>query len=124
MTTATNAKTIFANNLIFHLKMNNKKKADLARYLGCSTGLVSAWCAGQKMPRVNTVNEICIWLHIEMADLLEDKTGKENVYEKRDAERIANILIENRDMHDLFYICEKMSPEKIKALLTLFRENT
>lgn len=124
MVTETNAKTIFAENLNFHLKMNKRKKVELAKYLGCSTGLVSAWCAGQKMPRVNTINEICLWLHIEMSDLLEDKTGKKNVYVKRDAERIANILIENQDMHDLFYIFEKMSPEKIKALLTLFRENT
>lgn len=75
------------------------------------------------MPRVNTVNEICLWLHIEMSDLLEDKTGKKNTYEKRDAERIASILLENQDMHDLFSICEKMTPDKIKALLTLFREN-
>lgn len=59
-----------------------------------------------------------------MSDLLEDKTGKKNVYVKRNAERIANILIENQDMHDLFSIFEKMSSEKIKALLTLFRENT
>lgn len=124
MVTETNAKTIFAENLNFHLKMNKRKKVELAKYLGCSTGLVTAWCAGQKMPRVNTINEICLWLHIEMSDLLEDKTGKKNIYEKRDAERIARILLENQDMHDLFYIFEKMSPEKIKALLTLFRENT
>lgn len=123
MVTETNAKTIFAENLNFHLKMNKRKKVELAKYLGCSTGLVTAWCAGQKMPRVNTINEICLWLHIEMSDLLEDKTGKKNIYEKRDAERIASILLENQDMHDLFSICEKMTPEKIKALLTLFREN-
>lgn len=124
MTTETNTKAIFANNLNFHLKMNNKKKADLARYLGCSTGLVSAWCAGQKMPRVNTINEICLWFHIEMADLLEDKTEKKNVYEKRDAERVANILIENQDMHDLFAICEKMPPEKLKSLLDFLSFNS
>lgn len=113
------AKTIFANNLNFHLKMNNKKQVDLAKYLECSTGLVSGWCSGQKMPRVNTINEICRWLNIEMTDLLEDKTGKKNIYEIREAERMASVILENQDMHNLFAICEKMPPKKLRSLLDL-----
>lgn len=117
MKTESYAKKIFAENLNLHLKMNNKKQADLAKYLGCSTGLVSAWCAGRKMPRVNTINEICLWFHIEMSDMLDDWTGKKNVYERREDEKIATALLENKDLHDIMAICVKMPPKKLSALL-------
>lgn len=108
----------------FHLKMNHKKQVDLAKYLGRSTSLVSGWCSGQKMPRVNTINEICRWLNIEMTDLLEARTRKKYIYEIREVERIANVLLEKQYLYNLFAICEKLPPEKIKSILDILSINS
>ena len=118
------AKKIFAKNLNYFLDLNQKRKVDLAKYLGCSTGLVTDWCAGKKMPRVNTINEICIWLHIEMADLLID-TSKEQencYYLNEETKKIAQTIYDNPDMRSLFDMSSKMSPERLKAHIEFMKK--
>lgn len=118
------AKKIFAKNLKYFMDLNQKKQVDLAKYLGCSTGLVSAWCAGQKMPRVNTINEICLWFHIEMADLLTDtsKEQEDGYYLNEETKKIAQAIYDNPDMRSLFDMSSKMSPERLKAHLEFMKK--
>lgn len=116
-------KKIFAKNLRYFMNLNNKKQVDLARYLGCSTGLVSAWYAGQKMPRVNAINEICKWFHIEMSDLVTDtsKEQEEGYYMNEETKKIAQAIYDNPDMRSLFDMSSKMSPDRLKAHLEFMK---
>lgn len=118
------AKKIFARNLNFFMNLNKKKQVDLAKYLKCSTGLVSAWCAGQKMPRPNTIYEICLWFHIEMADLLTDtsKEQEDGYYLNEETKKIAQAIYDNPDMRSLFDMSSKMSPERLKAHLEFMKK--
>lgn len=117
------AKKIFARNLNYFLDLNQKRKVDLAKHLGCSTGLVTDWCGGKKMPRVNTINEICLWLHIEMSDLLTDtsKEQEEGYYLNEETKKIAQEIYDNPDMRSLFDVSRKMSPERLKAHLEFMK---
>ena len=117
------AKKIFARNLNYFLDLNQKRKADLAKHLGCSSGLVTEWCSGRKMPRVNTINEICLWLHIEMADLLTDtsKDQEDGYYLNEETKKIAQAIYDNPDMRSLFDMSSKMSPERLKAHLEFMK---
>ena len=118
------AKKIFAKNLKYFMELNQKKQVDLAKYLKCSTGLVSAWYNAQKMPRVNTINEICLWLHIEMADLLTDtsKEQEDGYYLNEETKKIAQAIYDNPDMRSLFDMSSKMSPERLKAHLEFMKK--
>lgn len=117
------AKKIFAKNLNYFLALNDKKQVDLAKYLDCSTGLVSAWCGGKKMPRVDTIQSICNWLHIELSDLLEDKSRQqeEGYYLNEETKRIAQAIYDNPDMRSLFDMSSKMTPERLKAHLEFMK---
>ncbi len=118
------AKKIVARNLKYFMNLNQKKQVDLAKYLGCSTGLVSAWCAGQKMPRISTINEICLWFHIEMSDLLTDTSKKQEdgYYLNEETKRIAHAIYDNPDMRSLFDMSSKMSSERLKAHLEFMKK--
>lgn len=118
------AKKIFAKNLNYFLDLNNKKQVDLAKYIGASTGLVSAWCRAEKMPRMDKIQSICNWLHIELSDLLEDKTKQQEdgYYINEETKRIAQAIYDNPDMRSLFDMSSKMTPERLRAHLEFMKK--
>lgn len=118
------AKKIFANNLQYFLALNGKKQVDLAKYLQCSTGLVSAWCSAKKMPRVETIQQICNLFHIDMSDLVDDKSElqEDGFYISEDAKKIAQKLADNQNMYRLCEICYKLSDDKIEALTEFIKK--
>jgi transcriptional regulator with XRE-family HTH domain len=121
--TGTDSKKIFARNLNYFLKLNGKKQIDLAKHLGVSTGLVSAWCNGEKLPRMGRIQAICNWLHINISDLLDDKheLQEEGYYLNEETKKIAKAIYDNTDLRELTELCEKMPPERLKALLAFVK---
>lgn len=118
------AKKIFAANLNFFLSLNDKKQVDLAKYMDVSTGLVSSWCRGEKMPRVDRIKAICDWFNIEMSDLLTDRSREREsgYYINEETKQIAQAIYENPDMRSLFDMSSKMSPERLKAHLEFMKK--
>lgn len=119
------SKKIIAKNLKFFLKLNNKKQLDLAEHLGCSTAVVYTWCSGKKMPRVDTINEICNFLHIKMSDLcteISEDEKEEEYYMNNETKKIAQAIYDNPDMRSLFDMSSKMSPERLKAHLEFMKK--
>jgi transcriptional regulator with XRE-family HTH domain len=118
------SKKIFARNLNYFLELNEKKQIDLAKYLNVSTGLVSAWCQAKKMPRMDRIQSICNWLHIELSDLLEDKSNQqeEGYYLNEETKKIAQTIYDNPDMRSLFDVSSKMPPERLKAHLEFMKK--
>jgi transcriptional regulator with XRE-family HTH domain len=117
-------KEVFSRNLNYFLTLNNKKQIDLARHLGVSTGLVTAWCKGEKMPRMDRIQAICNWLFIDLSDLLEDKSKQqaEGYYLNEETKKIAQAIYDNPDMRSLFDMSSKMSPERLKAHLEFMKK--
>ena len=117
------AKKIFSENLRYFLSFNQKKQKDLAEYIGVSTGLVTDWCKGNKMPRVDKIKAMCDWFHIEMSDLLTEKPKhqEEGQYITEGTKRIANEIDGNTDLYALFEMCVEMPPQKLKALLEFIK---
>ncbi len=66
-------KKVFSKNLVHYLDKNEKTQADLYKYMGVSSAVVSDWCNGKKLPRMDKIQSICNWLGIEKSDLLEEK---------------------------------------------------
>lgn len=113
------SRELFSKNLCYFLDINGKSQKNLAEYMGVSTGLVSDWCNSKKIPRVNKIKEICDWFHIEMSDLLTDKTKQqeEGYYLTEKTKRIAAKIYGNIDICELFEMCIEMEPKKLKTLL-------
>ena len=63
-------KKIFSANLNRLLELHEKTQADLYRYMGVSSATVSEWCNGKKLPRMDKIQSIANWLHVDVSDLL------------------------------------------------------
>ncbi len=76
------------------------------------------------MPRVNTINEICLWFQIEMSDLLTDTTKKQEngYYLNEETKKIAQAIYDNPDMRSLFDISSKMSPKRLRAHIEFMKK--
>ena len=61
----------FQKNLVRLFDETGKLKKDLADYVGVSANTVTSWCAGQKVPRMDKLDMICAFFHVERSDLLQ-----------------------------------------------------
>ena len=68
-----NLNIIFSENLRRLLAEHDKTQADLYRYMGVSSAIASAWCAGKKIPRGDKLQKMCVWFNCDLSDLLEEK---------------------------------------------------
>lgn len=71
-------KEIFARNLVTNIQKNKKTQLDIAEYLHVSPAAVSAWCKGQKMPRMDKIERLANYFGIQKSDLIEDKSSLPN----------------------------------------------
>ena len=65
---------IFSENLERLLYERKKSQADMARHMHDSSATASEWVNGKKMPRADKLITLANWLHVELSDLLEDKS--------------------------------------------------
>lgn len=84
-------KKIFATNLKYYMTLNDKTQMDLMNDLHLSSSTVSNWCTGLKLPRMDKVQMLADYFHINKSDLIEEKT-KEQKQAERDERDIAKDL--------------------------------
>ena len=110
-----NQKRIFAKNLKKYLDRAEKSQTDLQKYMGVSSSTASDWMRGAKMPRMDKVQSIANWLHIQKSDLLEEKPDEGYYTDPRTAE-IAQEIKDSRELSALFDVQRNMSPEDLQAV--------
>lgn len=63
-------KEFFASQLTHYLDLNSRTQYELAEHLGVSKQIVSQWCKGNKLPRMNKVQAIADYLNCKVGDLV------------------------------------------------------
>ena len=110
-------KKIFSKNLRYYMNKYNKKQSDLINDLCFSSSTISNWCTGEKLPRMDKVQILADYFHINKSDLLEDKSNfneEETYYLNDDARDMAQFLYENPDYKVLFDASRKVKKEDIE----------
>lgn len=74
---------IFANNLNRYMQINGKTQADLIKDLKYSSSTISNWCTGQKIPRMDKIEQLATYFGINKSVLIEDKAEKPVSSEKQ-----------------------------------------
>jgi transcriptional regulator with XRE-family HTH domain len=65
-----NVREIFRQNLNKLFEQNDVTQKALADYVGVSTASVSDWRKGKILPRLDRIDAICRFFHVERSDLL------------------------------------------------------
>lgn len=66
-------KEIFAKNLQYYMKLNNKDRNDLSRDLDLPYTTITSWCKGEFYPRIDKIQLLANYFNIQKADLVESK---------------------------------------------------
>jgi len=64
----------FAKNLKRLMYADGMTQKDICDRLNVSAPTVSAWCNGNKLPRVQTIDALCNLFDVDRAELLSDKS--------------------------------------------------
>ena len=110
-------KDVFAKNLKHDMAVNGKNQTDLMRDLGFSSSTISNWCTGQKLPRMDKVQQLADYFHVSRADLLESPEDKpaDPYYLNEETRAIAQEIFENPEMRTLFHVARDIPPERLQA---------
>lgn len=69
---------VFVRKLAYYMQLNDKDQIDLMHDLGLKSATVSSWCTGKKLPRMDKIQLLADYFHIEKSDLLEDKVAAQS----------------------------------------------
>ena len=70
---------VFVRKLAYYMQLNDKNQIDLMHDLGLKSATVSSWCTGKKLPRMDKIQLLADYFHIEKSDLLEDKVAQPEI---------------------------------------------
>lgn len=114
---------IFVSKLRFYMGLNGKTQNDLVSDLGYSASTVSDWCTGKKLPRMDKIQALADYFHIEKSDLLEKKNDDANAdyYLNPEAAKVAQEIYEDEDLHALFDAARDSKPEDLKMAAEMLR---
>ena len=63
---------IISENLNRLMERRGTTQLELAEYMGVSQTTISNWCKGVKMPRMDKIDKLCRFFHINRSDLMND----------------------------------------------------
>lgn len=102
---------LFCENLNYYMELKGRSQADLARAMDVSTSAASYWLTCQRVPRMNMIAKIAIWLGIEPHDLLSEREG---YYLDDDTKGIARAISADRELALLLDAARRSTPEGIR----------
>ena len=108
---------VFSKNLKYYMELNGKNQIDLMNDLHLSSSTVSNWCTGLKLPRMDKVQMLADYFHINKSDLIEDKSKEDDTpyYLNDETRQIAQEAFENPELRTLFHVARDIPPERLKA---------
>ena len=107
---------IFSQNLNYYMELNKKTQSDLVNDLGFNKSAVSTWCNGTRLPRMDKVDILAKYFHIQRSDLIEEKSTKEkdpSYYINDDARDMAEFMFKHPEYKVLFDASRKVKKEDI-----------
>lgn len=105
-------KEYFGRQLTRFLEANGRTQKELADRLGVSKQIVSKWCHGTRIPRMNKIQTIAEFLNCTVTDLID--------YEGTwTPDAVKDELFEKRKV--LFSMSDKASAEDLDKIITIVK---
>ena len=100
---------VFAQNLKYYLKENEKTQKELGDAIGVSQGTICDWMKTRTYPRLDKIEKIANYFGVEKSDLIEAHTAKNKHYRTQAVSEIAKELHNNPESVDLWLAIKKLS---------------
>ncbi|MFN3753345.1 hypothetical protein [Flavobacterium sp.] len=73
-------KNYISQNIDFLVKKMNSSQNEFGKMFGLGTGIVSSYITKNVIPKIETIQKICIHFEITIDDFINKDLSKENVY--------------------------------------------
>lgn len=113
---------IFAENLNKIMQLRNKTQSDIVNDLGLNKSAVSTWVNGTRLPRMDKVDLLAQYFHVNRSDLIEEKTDNDTsdpYYIDPEVAEIAQAIKDNPGKRALFDATRDVSKEDIEKVLQI-----
>lgn len=111
-------KLIFQRNLLKHLQLSNKSQKEVANAINVSPQTFNTWCQGIALPRMEKIQLLADYFHINKSDLIEENPSSKDMtdvyYLNEDARELAQFMFENPEYKVLFDASRKVKREDIE----------
>ena len=101
-------KNIFAENLNYYMKANEKSRREVSEALGVSYYTFTDWVKGKKYPRMDKVEMLADYFGILKSDLIEKRTTERREMQKKN-DRLSDIVLKMTEDEELLEIVEAIS---------------
>jgi|GEM_PF-287686 len=107
---------IIARNISSYLAESGKDQQDFADYMNVSQATISYWCKGNKLPRMNKIDQICSYFNISRSDLFNDRRAVNICSDSAGAydpvmKELADYLNTDKTAQDILNESRKLSKE-------------
>lgn len=113
---------VFSRNLNYYMDLYDKTRREVASELNISYTTFTSWLNGTNYPRIDKIEKLANYFHINKADLIEDKY-KENppqgYYNDPEVAELAEELRANPDYRILFDASKNLTKEDIDTVLKI-----
>lgn len=110
-----------AKNLKRLLYERNISPTDISRALGIKPSTISGWLNEFKIPRGNTIDALCDFLHCSRLDLIGENAEEKPYYLNEETERIAQEVFDDPDLRLLLDASRGVSPENVRLAAEMLR---
>ena len=116
-------KKIFSKNLKYYMSINQKTQIDIINDLGINKSAISTWCNGTRLPRMDKIDMLAKYFHINRSDLIEEhEINGVSSLTKKDEKDIEKILESTREQlinqEGLMFDGEPATPEAVESILS------
>lgn len=114
---------IIAQNLKRIAFENDRTQADICRDLHLSDSTVSSWFNGTRIPRMDKIDLLAHYFNCTRSDIMEyHKNPKHTYYLDDETAKIAQEILEDRDLHALLDSAKGNSPENLRMVSDLLKK--
>lgn len=117
-------KKIFSENLRYFMEANGKSQIDLINDLGLNKSAVSTWVNGTRLPRMDKVELLANYFHVNRSDLIEEHTHEERTqyYLNEEAGELAKEMFERPELKVLFDASRNVTKEDILSVANILEK--
>lgn len=115
---------VFSRNLNYYMNLYDKTRREVAADLNISYTTFTSWLNGTNYPRIDKIERLANYFHINKADLIEDKykdtsSESQGYYNDPEVAELAEELRTNPDYRILFDASKDLTKEDINTVLKI-----
>ena len=118
---ARNYRLLLANNLKRLLNEKGWSRNELARRMGVTSTIASAWARGDKYPSSENIDKLCQLFGCARVDIMEEPIEAARYHQSKRIEAYARMLDQNADILEAVELLRRVPAEELPRVIEMIK---